>query len=105
MSFLLQIYGGTNYMTTAMQIVQIIFQSVAIIFMICFMFIGIWSFIAFLKMLKNQRIQTYLLEKINKSISSLENSIKKIDMPSESDFLIEDSVINDDADNFDNNII
>ena len=52
-------------MTTAMQIVQIIFQSVAIIFMICFMFIGIWSFIAFLKMLKNQRIQTFLLEKIN----------------------------------------
>lgn len=92
-------------MTTAMQIVQIIFQSVAIIFMICFMFIGIWSFIAFLKMLKNQRIQTYLLEKINKSISSLENSIKKIDMTSESDFLIEDSVINDDADNFDDNII
>lgn len=92
-------------MTTAMQIVQIIFQSVAIIFMICFMFIGIWSFIAFLKMLKNQRIQTYLLEKINKNISSLENSIKKIDMTSESDFLIEDSVINDDADNFDDNII
>ena len=53
-------------MTTAMQVVQIIFQSVAIIFMICFMFIGIWSFIAFLKIAKNQRIQTFLLEKINK---------------------------------------
>ena len=92
-------------MTTAMQIVQIIFQSVAIIFMICFMFIGIWSFIAFLKMLKNQRIQTYLLEKINKSISSLENNSKKNDTISEPDFLMEDSVINDDADNFDNNII
>ena len=51
-------------MTTALQVVQIIFQSVAIIFMICFMFIGIWSFIAFLKMAKNQRIQTFLLEKI-----------------------------------------
>lgn len=94
-------------MTTAMQIVQIIFQSVAIIFMICFMFIGIWSFIAFLKMLKNQRIQTYLLEKINKSISSLENNSKKNDTISEPDFLMEDSVTNDDDNiiNFDDNII
>ena len=61
-------------MSVAMQIVQIIFQSVAILFMICFMFIGIWSFIIFLKMANNQRLQTYLLEKINKSISSLEKS-------------------------------
>ena len=63
-------------MTTAMQVVQIIFQSVAIIFMICFMFIGIWSFIIFIKMFKNQRIQNFLLEKINTSISSLEKSYK-----------------------------
>lgn len=63
-------------MSVALQVVQIIFQSVAIIFMICFMFIGIWSFIVFLKMFKNQRIQTFLLEKINTSISSLENSYK-----------------------------
>ncbi len=48
-------------MKTAMQVVQIIFQSVSIIFMICLMFIGIWSFIVFLKMAKNQRIQTFLL--------------------------------------------
>ena len=64
-------------MTTAMQVVQIIFHSVAIIFMICFMFIGIWSFIVFLKMAKNQRIQTFLIEKINKSISSLEKTTHK----------------------------
>lgn len=63
-------------MSVALQVVQIIFQSVAVIFMICFMFIGIWSFIVFLKMFKNQRIQTFLLEKINTSISSLENSYK-----------------------------
>ena len=77
-------------MTTAMQIVQIIFQSVAIIFMICFMFIGIWSFIAFLKMLKNQRIQTFLLEKINKSISALENDTKKNDLQ----FFYEPEILN-----------
>ena len=50
-------------MTTAMQIVQIIFQSVAIIFMICFMFIGIWSFIAFLKMLKIKEFKHFYLKK------------------------------------------
>ena len=85
-------------MTTAMQVVQIIFQSVAVIFMICFMFIGIWSFIVFLKMAKNQRIQTYLLEKINKSISSLEKTHK--DEPLlDSDFLMEDLNSNDDDNN------
>ena len=72
-------------MTTALQVVQIIFQSVAIIFMICFMFIGIWAFIAFLKMAKNQRIQTFLLEKINKSISSLEKVITKDEIPLDTD--------------------
>lgn len=63
-------------MSVALQVVQIIFQSVAIIFMICFMFIGIWSFIIFIKMFKNQKIQNFLLEKINTSISSLEKSYK-----------------------------
>ena len=63
-------------MSVALQVVQIIFLSVAIIFMICFMFIGIWSFIIFIKMFKNQRIQNFLLEKINTSISSLEKSYK-----------------------------
>lgn len=59
-------------MTTTMQVVQIIFQTVAILFMLTFMFIGIWSFILFIKMNKNQRIQNFLLEKINKSISAIE---------------------------------
>lgn len=83
-------------MTTALQVVQIIFQSVAIIFMICFMFIGIWSFIAFLKMAKNQRIQTFLLEKINKSISSLEKVVTKDETPLDTDLLMEDLITNED---------
>lgn len=93
-------------MTTALQVVQIIFQSVAIIFMICFMFIGIWSFIAFLKMAKNQRLQTFLLEKINKSISSLEKSITKDEISLDTDFLMEDLKSNQDGNiiNFDDNI-
>lgn len=87
-------------MRTALQVVQIIFQSVAIIFMICFMFIGIWSFIAFLKMAKNQRIQTFLLEKIHKSISSLEKVATKDETPLDTNFLMEDLTANED-----NNII
>lgn len=83
-------------MTTALQVVQIIFQSVAIIFMICFMFIGIWSFIAFLKMAKNQRIQTFLLEKINKSISSLEKVVTKDETPLDTDLLMEDLITDED---------
>jgi len=93
-------------MTTALQVVQIIFQSVAIIFMICFIFIGIWSFIAFLKMAKNQRIQTYLLEKINKSISSLEKATTRDETSLDTDFLMEN--LTPDEDNniikFDDNI-
>ena len=93
-------------MTTALQVVQIIFHSVAIIFMICFMFIGIWSFIAFLKLAKNQRLQTFLLEKINKSISSLEKSTIKDELSLDTDFLMEDSTSNEDSNiiNFDDNI-
>ena len=93
-------------MTTALQVVQIIFQSVAIIFMICFMFIGIWSFIAFLKMAKNQRLQTFLLEKINKSISSLEKSTNRDTTSLDTDFLMEDLTPNEDNNiiKFDDNI-
>lgn len=93
-------------MTTALQVVQIIFQSVAIIFMICFMFIGIWSFIAFLKIAKNQRIQTFLLEKINKSISSLEKIAIKDENPLDTDILIENLTTNEDNNiiKFDDNI-
>lgn len=58
-------------MSIALQVMQIIFYVVGILFMLSFMFIGIWSFIIFLKMYKNQRINNYLLDKINKSISSL----------------------------------
>lgn len=93
-------------MTTALQVVQIIFQSVAIIFMICFMFIGIWSFIAFLKMAKNQRIQIFLLEKINKSISYLEKISNADEVSLDTNFLMEDLASND-GDNiikFDDNI-
>ena len=74
--------------------------------MICFMFIGIWSFIAFLKMAKNQRIQIFLVEKINKSISSLEKISNADEVSLDTNFLMEDLASND-GDNiikFDDNI-
>lgn len=71
-------------MSIALQVIQIIFYIVGIIFMLSLMFIGIWSFIIFLKMYKNQRINNYILDKINKSISSLkldneENCLDSLD--------------------------
>ena len=56
-------------METAIQVLQIIFYSLASIFMIAFLVIGIWAFILYTKMYKNQRIQNYLLEKIHHAIS------------------------------------
>ena len=61
-------------MSVALQIIQMIFYIVGILFMLSFMFIGIWSFIIFLKIYKNQRVNNYLLDKINKSISSLNSN-------------------------------
>ena len=103
-------------MTTAMQVVQIIFQSVAIIFMICFMFIFVANLLSlikytgitpnFYKIAKNQRIQTFLLEKINKSISSLEKATSKDETSLDTDFLMEDLIPNEDDNiiKFDDNI-
>lgn len=58
-------------MSSVVQVMQIIFYSVATLFMICFMIIGIWAFVLYNKMFKNSRIQNYLLQKIDNSISSL----------------------------------
>ncbi|SCK00927.1 Uncharacterised protein [uncultured Clostridium sp.] len=79
-------------MSVALQIIQMIFYIVGILFMLSFMFIGIWSFIIFLKIYKNQRVNNYLLDKINKSISSLnlnnnESVIDSLDFDFDDSFL------------------
>lgn len=58
-------------MTIALQIIQIVFQSIAILFMLTFMFIGIWSFIIFIKIFKNEKLKMDLLTKINNNLISL----------------------------------
>lgn len=65
-------------MTIALQIIQIVFQSIAILFMLTFMFIGIWSFIIFIKIFKNEKLKMDLLTKINNNLISL---LSKGDQP------------------------
>ena len=91
-------------MSVALQIIQLIFYIVGILFMLSFMFIGIWSFIIFLKMYKNQRINNYLLDKINKSISSLNLSNDESVLDS-LDFDFDDSFLDNNNLDSTNNVI
>lgn len=90
-------------MSIALQVIQMIFYIVGILFMLTLMFIGIWSFIVFLKMYKNQRINNYLLDKINKSISSLNLNNTDEDVIDSLDF--DDSFLDNDTLDSTNNII
>ena len=58
-------------MSTALQIVQIIFYIAGIVFIVSFMNIGIWSFVIFNKTFKALRIKNYLLDNLNKNITKL----------------------------------
>lgn len=53
------------------------FIIVSILFMCVFMFIGIWSFIVFLKSYRQTRYQNYILEKISQKLNSIANSMPK----------------------------
>ena len=59
-------------MILAVQIFQIIFYSIAIIFMGTLILISIWGFITFNKLYKTQRVQNFLLDKIYQSIIKLD---------------------------------
>ena len=91
-------------MSVALQIIQMIFYIVGILFMLSFMFIGIWSFIIFLKIYKNQRVNNYLLDKINKSISSL-NSNNNESVVDSLDFDFDDSFLDNNNLDSTNNVI
>ena len=53
------------------------FIIVSILFMCVFMFIGIWSFIVFLKSYRQTRYQNYILEKISQKLNSIANAMPK----------------------------
>lgn len=56
------------------------FLIVSIVFMAIFMFIGIWSFVIYLKSYHQKRYQNYILEKINQKLSLLcDNTDNKSD--------------------------
>ena len=82
-------------MILAVQIFQIIFYSIAIVFMCALTFIGIWSFITFNRMYNNQRIQNFLLDKIYQSISQLNSNFTYQSKTTEDEFDV-DELINED---------
>lgn len=45
------------------------FLIVSIVFMCIFIFIGVWSFVIYLKSYRQKRYQNYILEKINQKLS------------------------------------
>lgn len=45
------------------------FLIVSIVFMCIFMFIGIWSFVVYIKTYRQRRYQNYILEKISQKLS------------------------------------
>ena len=53
------------------------FLIVSIVFMCIFMFIGIWTFVVYLKSYRQKRYQNYILEKISQKLSLISNSIDK----------------------------
>ena len=82
-------------MVSAVQVFQIIFYSIAIIFMGTLIFVSIWGFITFNKMYKNQRIQNLLLDKIYQSISQLNFKCTSPHKSTEDAFDVDD-LINED---------
>ncbi|WP_297633970.1 hypothetical protein [uncultured Clostridium sp.] len=70
---------------------------IGILFMLTFMFIGIWLFIVALKSYNQLRYKNYILEKINEKLSFIANSKKHKD-----DDFIEDVTELLDISEFDN---
>lgn len=78
------------------------FIIVSILFMCVFMFIGIWSFIVFLKSYRQTRYQNYILEKISQKLNSIANSMpKEVEISDKYAYLTgeEDFEITEDSDN------
>lgn len=61
-------------MILAVQIFQIIFYCIGILFMVTLTILSIWGFILFNKFYKTKRIHNFLLDKIHQSITQLINT-------------------------------
>ncbi|ALP89220.1 MULTISPECIES: hypothetical protein [Clostridium] len=81
------------------------FLIVSIVFMCVFMFIGIWSFVVYLKSYRQKRYQNYILEKISQKLSLISDNIDNSDKDSKYAYLTgdEDFEFSDnEIDNLDN---
>ena len=81
------------------------FLIVSIVFMCVFMFIGIWSFVVYLKSYRQKRYQNYILEKISQKLSLISDNIDKSDKDNKYAYLTgdEDFEFSDnEIDNLDN---
>ena len=81
------------------------FLIVSIVFMCVFMFIGIWSFVVYLKSYRQKRYQNYILEKISQKLSLISYNIDNSDKDSKYAYLTgdEDFEFSDnEIDNLDN---
>ncbi|GEQ22877.1 MULTISPECIES: hypothetical protein [Clostridium] len=81
------------------------FLIVSIVFMCVFMFIGIWSFVVYLKSYRQKRYQNYILEKISQKLSLISDNIDNSDKDNKYAYLTgdEDFEFSDnEIDNLDN---
>lgn len=81
------------------------FLIVSIVFMCVFMFIGIWSFVVYLKSYRQKRYQNYILEKISQKLTLISDNIDNSDKDSKYAYLTgdEDFEFSDnEIDNLDN---
>ena len=70
-----------------MEFLTVAFIIVSIIFMCVFMFIGIWSFIIYLKSYRQKRYQNYILEKITQQLSLISNKMDSPEYSNRYDYL------------------
>lgn len=70
-----------------MEFLTVTFIIVSIIFMCVFMFIGIWSFIIYLKSYRQKRYQNYILEKITQQLSLISNKMDSTEYSNRYDYL------------------
>ena len=81
------------------------FLIVSIVFMCVFMFIGIWSFVVYLKSYRQKRYQNYILEKISQKLTLISDNIDNSDKDNKYAYLTgdEDFEFSDnEIDNLDN---
>lgn len=77
-------------MSSTLIVIQIIFYSLGILFLLTFMIIGIWSFIIYNKMYRSKRVENYVLEKIYQTLVRKETTYNLNDTNFDINSLLED---------------